>query len=93
MFNYLGYGQGGIPYGSGPLPCGYPEDFIIPYDKFTGPGGKPPADFKGNYKEVLHQLLIALLEERDIDKYIYKERKTVRFMKLTSVGMKYSNHK
>ena len=67
VFKYLGYGQGGIPYGSGPLPRGYPEDFIIPYDKFTGPGGKPPADFKGNYKEVLHQLLIALLEEHDID--------------------------
>ena len=46
------------------MPRGYPEDFIIPYDKFTG---KPPADFKGNYKEVLHQLLIALLEEHDID--------------------------
>ena len=67
VFKYLGYGQGGIPYGSGPLPRGYPEDFIIPYDKFTGPGGKPPAEFKGNYKEVLHQLLIALLEEHDID--------------------------
>ena len=67
VFKFLGYGQGGIPYGTGPLPRGYPEDFVIPYEKFTGPGGKPPLDFKGNYKEALHQLLLLILEEHDID--------------------------
>ena len=67
VFKYLGYGQGGIPYGSGPLPRGYPEDFVIPWTEFSGPGAKPPAVCKDNYKEVLHQLLLSILEVHDID--------------------------
>ena len=67
VFKYLGYGQGGIPYGSGPLPRGYPEDFVIPWTEFSGPGAKPPAVCKDNYKEVLHQLLLSILEVHGID--------------------------
>ena len=59
VFKYLGYGQGGIPYGSGPLPRGYPEDFVIPWTEFSGP--------QDNDKEVLHQLLMSILEVHDID--------------------------
>ena len=67
VFKYQGYGQGGIPYGTGVPPKGYPDTFVIPYAEFTGPGGKPPKTFTGNYSDTMFKLLVSILDAHGVD--------------------------